>query len=152
MKKLVLLILLLGVFAFTGCSVGNKTLSCSTAKTLSGLPYTEGHELHFNGNIVDQYIMKLKFDLSSYASNPTTFNTMVESLRSEYSKAIEPGVMTSVYPEGNYVYAIFTITMSNFDGYLNYTGNDLTKFKNNLYSPSKTKDNFENTGYTCTLN
>lgn len=152
MKKLALLVLLLGVLVFTGCSVGNKTLSCSKQAYASGLAYTETDEVYFAGNSVSKYVIKLKFDLTRYASNTETFNKMVEALRLEYSKAIETGVMTSVYPEGSYVNAIFTITMDQFDGYLDYISYDLSAIKKNLYSPTQSKTNFENSGYTCTLN
>ena len=152
MKKLALLGVLVGILFFTGCSVGNKTLNCTKSGYSSGLSYTQTENVSFTGNKVTTYEIKLKFDLTRYATDPTTFNKMVETLRTEYLKAIEPGVMTTVYPEGNFVNVIFTITMSNFDGYLDYLRLDLSSLIKNLYSPSQSKTSLENSGYSCTLN
>ena len=121
-KGILVIALLLGTVLLSGCTLGTtktETLSCAKPGYMQGISYNEVQELTFQGKKITEYKLILKFDLSSIASDKDKFDQAVDALRTEYSKAIEKGVKTDVYPEGNYAVAMFTMDPEQFDGVLN---------------------------------
>ncbi len=151
-KGILVIALLLGTVLLSGCTLGGKveTLSCTKPGYMQGISYNEVQELTFQGKKITEYKLILKFDLSSIASDKDKFDAAVDSLRAEYSKAIEKGVKTDVYPEGNNVVAMFTMDPTEFDGVLDYNNYDLRKIFEARISLSELKPEMEKNSYTCT--
>ncbi len=153
MKKGILIIaLMLSTILLSGCTIGEtktEVLSCTKPGNQMGISYNETQELEFKGKKITEYKLILKFDLSSVAENKDTFDTAVDALRAEYSKAIEKGVKTDVYPEGNYVVAMFTMDPEQFDGILDYNNYDLRKIFEARISLKDLKPEMENNHYAC---
>lgn len=151
-KGFVLATLILSSILLSGCTIGEskaEVLSCNKASYTSGIAYNETQELTFKGKKITEYKLILKFDLSNVASNKDAFDKAVDALRVEYSKAIEKGVKTDVYPEGNNVVAMFTIDPELFDGILDYNNYDLRKVFNSRVSLKELKPEMEKQSYSC---
>lgn len=155
MKKGILIVaLILSCVLLSGCTIGDskvETLSCSKNGYSSGLSFTEIHDLAFKGKKITEYKMMLKFNLSAIASDKDKFDEAVDKLREEYSKAIEKGVRTDVYPEGNYAVAVFTMDPELFDGILDYNNYDFSKIFEARISLQDLKPEMEKSGYTCII-
>ena len=152
MKKYSLIIIILISMLFTGCTIEEKesnNLSCEKNNISSDIKYKEIQEFNFNGNEINEYKLILRFDFSNFANDQKVFEEITNKLRLEYSKAIEKGVQTDVYPEGNNIIAMFTINPKLFDGILDYNNYDLKKALNSKISPKALKSKMENQNYSC---
>ena len=154
MKKGFLIVtLMLSSILLSGCTIGeskSEILSCSKNGYSSGVSYVETQELTFKGKKITEYKLILKFDLSSI-TNKDLFDETVEKLRVEYSKAIEKGVKTDVYPEGTYAVAMFTMNPELFDGILDYNNYDLRKVFNTRILLEDLKPEMEKQNYSCAI-
>ena len=152
MKKIVLaIVLLFACLLLVGCGEKTQVLSCSTTSYASGIKYWDTEDLTFKGKKVTDLKLTLKFDLSNLAGNQTAFDQAVEALRLEYSKAIEKGVTTNVYPEGNYVIAVFTFNPELFDGFLDYMQMSFSPYFSNQSTLEQIQEEFESKNYTCSV-
>ena len=151
-KGILIVTLILGCVLLSGCTIGNsktEVLSCNKNSYTSDLSFNEQHDLSFKGKKISEYKLILKLDLSAIASDKDLFDETVDKLREEYSKAIEKGVKTDVYPEGNYVIAMFTMNPELFDGILDYNNYDLRKIFEAKISLDDLKPEMEKQGYAC---
>ena len=153
MKKIFfLLILVLSSLLLSGCTIAKKEiLTCDKASDSGGFLHKETHDLTFMGSRITKYQFIIRFDLSDYATDEEVFDKMVKQLRVEYSKAIERGVTTDVYPEGSDVVVIFSFDSNLFDGILDYNNYDFTKVFNSNVTIAKLKPKLEENGYTCSV-
>ena len=152
MKKGVLAFVLLFACLFlVGCGTKTQILSCGYSATAEGIAYTGTEDYTFKGKKVQDLKLTIKFDLSALENNKDAFDQAVDALRLEYSKAIEPGVTTNVYPEGNYVIAIFTFDPTTFDGYLNYMQKDMSSVFNTEIDIEEAKTAMTIQGYFCNI-
>ena len=153
-KTFLAIMLIFGTLLLSGCTIKDskiEKISCSRTGYSSGISYDETQNMSFQSKSIIEYKLILKFDLSSVASNKTRFDEAVEELRKEYSKAIERGVKTDVYPDGDKVVTMFTINLELFDGILNYNNYDLRNVFNSKITAQDLKPEMEKQGYSCTI-
>lgn len=150
-KGLLIVVLIVGCVLLSGCSIFEskiEVLTCSKMGSSQGILYKEYQDLTFKGKKVTEYKLTLKFDLARI-TDKNSFNDAVDALREEYSKAIEKGVITNVYPEGYYAVAEFTMNPELFDGILDYNNYDLRDVFSSKFYLKDLKPQMEKEGYVC---